>query len=241
MASARSAILTYHSLDRSGSVLSTYPEQFGSQMEYLAASGIPVVPLAKVQKLPGSVALTFDDGFRNLRQHALPVLERYRLPATVFVVSRHCGGLNDWSSQPVRGIPRLELMNWTELSELAQAGSEIGAHTLHHPDLSALSEDRIDEEIRNCRAEIEDRTGAAVISLAYPYGSSTPAVRRIAQQYFELACGTSLRFVTPASDPYDLPRIDTYYLQTQLRFRNLLTNGGAAYLTLRRLLRRFRR
>src|SRR6202043_11676 len=99
MTSGESAILTYHSLDDSGSVISVPPALFRRQMDFLAASGIPVVPLNEVMKRPGSVAITFDDGFRNFADHAVPVLERHRLPATVFVVSRYCGLTNDWPSQ----------------------------------------------------------------------------------------------------------------------------------------------
>src|SRR5580700_4908300 len=108
----RSAILTYHSLDDSGSVISTPPVVFRRQMEFLAQSGIPVVPLDQAVARPGSVALSFDDGFGNLADHALPVLEQYHLPATIFVVSRYCGKMNNWPSQPAGGVPQLPLLSW---------------------------------------------------------------------------------------------------------------------------------
>jgi len=95
MTAGRSAILTYHSLDDSGSVLSMPPSVFRRQMEFLASSSIPVVPLDEAVRRPNCIALTFDDGFRNLLDHAIPVLDRLRLPATIFVVSGYCGGLND--------------------------------------------------------------------------------------------------------------------------------------------------
>ena len=64
-----SAILTYHSLDDSGSVVSVSPEVFVSQMEWLSARGAPVVPLAEVCRTPGAVALTFETHFQmNIRQ-----------------------------------------------------------------------------------------------------------------------------------------------------------------------------
>src|ERR1700722_15438811 len=101
----RSTILTYHSLDDSGSVISTHPEIFRRQMDFLAASGVPVVPLAETLERAGSGAKTFDDGFRNLLDHAVPVLEQYHFPATIFVVGNYCGGHNDWPSQPKDAVP----------------------------------------------------------------------------------------------------------------------------------------
>ena len=80
----RSTILMYHSLDNSGSVISARPEVFRRQMEFLAASRIPVVPLAEALQRAGSVAITFDDGFRNVLDHAVPALARVWFPGHDF-------------------------------------------------------------------------------------------------------------------------------------------------------------
>jgi peptidoglycan/xylan/chitin deacetylase (PgdA/CDA1 family) len=205
-----SAILTYHSLDDGNSPTSLPPPVFRRQMETLVRQGIRVVPLAEILAAPGAVALTFDDGYANFLLHALPVLEQYRLPVAVFVVTGR------WAAAPT-----LELMSWSDLARLAQAGVTLGAHTVHHP-------------MRDCRAELEDRTGQAVEALAYPYGISTPAVRRLAREHFRLACGTALRFLSRAEDPWDLPRIDVHYLRRRFWFEQLMRPGGRAYLTLRR-------
>src|SRR4051812_41291799 len=123
MESARSAIIMFHSLDASGSVLSTAPDRFRDQMDWLANSGIPVAPLAESTNVPGSIALTFDDGFRSFLQHGLPILERRRFPATVFVVSGFCGRNNRWPGQNP-AAPELELMSWSEVREAAAHGIE---------------------------------------------------------------------------------------------------------------------
>src|SRR5580693_5435107 len=139
MTSGRSAILTYHSLDDSGSVISIPPALFRGQMEFLAESGIPVVPLDQVMQRPGSVAITFDDGFRNFADEALPVLERHRFPATVFVVSRYCGGMNNWPSQSAAKVPCLPLLSWAQLRDFPDLIA-VGAHTATHPDLTRLAD-----------------------------------------------------------------------------------------------------
>src|SRR6266568_4934854 len=177
MGSAKSAILTFHSLDTSGSVLSIAPERFRDQMEWLAGSGIRVAPLAELRNDSESIALTFDDGFRNFLQHGLPILEKYRLPATVFVVTGYCGRNNRWPGQNA-GIPELELMSWAELRDVAALGIELGAHTVNHPNLTGIPELQVAGELYDCKAAIEDQTGKPVRSFAYPYGASNPAVRQ---------------------------------------------------------------
>jgi hypothetical protein len=117
-------------------VISVAPDLFRRQMEALAASRVKVVPLEAIFEHPGAVAITFDDGFVNVAEHAAPVLERLALPATVFVVSGYCGKRNNWPTQPA-GIPQLPLMDWTALRGLPPLFS-LGAHTVNHPDLSGL-------------------------------------------------------------------------------------------------------
>jgi peptidoglycan/xylan/chitin deacetylase (PgdA/CDA1 family) len=236
----RSAILTYHSLDDSGSVISTPPAVFRRQMEFLAQSGIPVVPLDQAVARPGSVAISFDDGFGNLADHAIPVLERYHLPATIFVVSRYCGKLNNWPSQPAGGVPQLPLLSWQELSALPKLIS-IGAHTATHPDLSRLAAAECEREMSECNDEIEHRLNRRAPWLAYPYGTSSQLVRSLAARKFELAVGTSLQFLSAQSDRLDLPRIDTYYFRGWFPLERLFTPVGRLYTGIRGLLRNIRK
>jgi peptidoglycan/xylan/chitin deacetylase (PgdA/CDA1 family) len=236
----RSAILTYHSIDDSGSVISTPPAVFRRQMEFLAASGIPVTPLDRVTEQPGSVAITFDDGMGNLAGHALPLLEKYRLPATIFVVSDYCGRRNDWPSQPAGMVPTLPLMDWSDLGALP-AGVTVGAHTATHPDLSRLPARECEREMSTSRQEIEQRLGKPVRWFAYPYGSSSPQVRGLAGKHFDLAVGTSLRLLPRRPDRVDLPRIDTYYLRDSFPLERLFSSSGEVYIAVRSLLREARR
>jgi peptidoglycan/xylan/chitin deacetylase (PgdA/CDA1 family) len=233
------AILTYHSLDASGSVISITPERFRWQMEWLARSGTPVVPLTRIRETPGAVALTFDDGFRNFFEQALPVLAEYRYPATVFVVSGHCDGRNNWPGQS-SGVPMLELMGWSEVAEAASLGIELGGHTVCHPRLTELSEARVREELRACRSEIEQRAGCAVSSFAYPYGSCDTRVRELTAAEYKLACGTGLGYVSAGADRFELPRLDVYYLRSPRWFEAIHSAQGKVYLAGRRWLREAR-
>ena len=241
MTGGRSSILTYHSLDTANSVISVAPQLFREQMASLAEMNIPVVSLAVIRETEGAVALTFDDGFQNFFQHAFPVLQEYNFPATVFAVSGYSGRQNTWPSQPLRPfVPTLDLMSWSELEQISKAGVSVGSHTMTHPRMSRLPDAEVENELRISRSDLEDRTGKAVDAFAYPYGDSTPAVRRAVARYFRLACGTQLNFVSPDSDPIELPRIDAYYLHNRFCFQALGTRYGTAYIAVRRSLRDMR-
>lgn len=228
-----SVILTYHSLDDSGSVVSTSPASFLRQMEWLHGQQVPIVTLEQVTTTPGSIAITFDDGLVNFVDHGLPVLERLRFPATLFVVSGACGGTSSWS----RIGQHLPVLDWSELEAVPADLVEIGSHTASHVDLRTLSPQEIDEELRSSRAAIEDRLGRAVASLAYPYGASNSLVREVAGRHYERACGTTLTYVDGPGDPFDLPRIDTFYLRRAFWFERVMRRAGRSYLGIRRRLR----
>ncbi len=204
-------------------------------MESLANGPAKIVPLQDAAKRPGSIALTFDDGFRNFRTEAAPLLERYRFPATVFVVTGYCGKTNGWPAQGAR-IPELPLMDWDELREISERGFEIGAHTVRHPNLQALSADSARQEMQDSKSEIEDRLGRSVTQFAYPYGKIPNSVR----PPFDLACGTRMAYLAADVDPLDLPRIDSYYLRSGPSVRSLFSRSTATYLGARAIVRNLR-
>ena len=209
-------------------------------MESLAQSGMPVVALDQVLSVSGSVALTFDDGYRNFADLALPVLEKLQFPATLFVVSEFCGGRNEWPDQPAGVVPSLPLLSWEELATLPPSIA-IGAHTKTHRDLRKLSREACERELFDSGQEIEQHTGRPARWLAYPYGASSPELRRLAGRHFELAVGTTLAYVSRRSDPFDLPRIDAYYLRRERSLGQIFSGSSAVYLSVRRALRAARK
>ena len=240
MKQTASAILTYHSLDDSGSVISIHPDVFREQIECFLKLQIPIVALSDVQRMPGSVALTFDDGYQNFLEFGYPILAKYGLPATLFIISGYCGRQNGRSRNQSSARRPAGFMSLSVLRKLAASGIEIGAHTAHHPDLTAISPQDAAQEINESRLRLEDWLGCAVEAFAYPYGMHTPAVQRLVEQHFRLACGTSLSFVTGKCDQFNLPRLDVYYLRRRLWYSRLMTPSGRAYIALRRLLRQAR-
>jgi peptidoglycan/xylan/chitin deacetylase (PgdA/CDA1 family) len=233
-----SAIFTYHSIDESGSVISTSPETFRRQMEALAASGAKAVPLRDIGAHPEAVAITFDDGFGNFADHALPVLERLSLPASVFVVSGYSGKRNNWPGQQPE-CPELPLLSWSALRDLPPAIS-LGAHSITHPDLRALNDAELLHEVRGSRLEVEQATGRAVSTFAYPYGAVDRRSAAVVRSEFTIACGTRLRYVGADADRAVLPRLDVYYLKSPTWFARPFGLSTKTYIGFRRCLREAR-
>lgn len=240
-------ILTYHSLDSTGSVVSTAPEEFAAQMNYLVEAGFTGISLrtaihhfAVHGMWPAkSVVLTFDDGFENFCSAALPVLLRHEFTATLFIVSGYMGKYNDWSPPPP-GLGRQKIVSWRQAAAVAAAGMEIGSHTQMHPDLRRCSPAEREREISGSRAEIEDHLNAAVQSFAFPYGWVSREALRLTRQEYLASCTTVLRRAN--GDSLDLlPRVDTYYLKSRHNFERLLHGRLDLYLSLRRWGRRLRR
>jgi peptidoglycan/xylan/chitin deacetylase (PgdA/CDA1 family) len=240
------SILTYHSLDDSGSVLSTAPQVFAEQMKILSELDVEVISL---EDAPGAllnaaagarlVAITFDDGFRNIFEAGFPVLQRYGFSATVFLVSDYCGRDNSWPSQPAF-IQRRPLLGWTEVKEMSAAGIVFGGHTRTHPDLRSVTSAVAGEEIVSSKKAIEDAVGRSVRSFAYPYGAYNEEVKRLAKMHFSLACTTQLDFAGAESDLFALERLDTYYLRRPALFRRLFSVELNLYIRLRRTIRDLR-
>lgn len=121
-------------------------------------------------------AVTFDDAYRSVHERALPVLESLGVPATVFVPTALVGserpmawpGTDQWLGSPHED--ELTPMSWDELTELTELGWELGSHSRTHPRLPTLGPDALREELEGSRADLEERTGRACGSIAYPYG-----------------------------------------------------------------------
>lgn len=239
------AILAYHSIDDTGSVLSTSPRIFAEQMRTLSELDADIVDIKEVGRRKNRgidnpmIALTFDDGFSNVHEHAFPVLQRYGFPATVFVVTDYCGEMNSWPSQPSK-IPHQSLLSWEQIREMSRYGIDFGSHTRTHPDLATISTHEVVEELLGSKKAIEDALGVPADTFAYPYGSYRDWVKELIRGHFSLACSTTLGFVRPESDCFALERLDMFYLRRLNLLRHLFSPVAGSYIWLRRSMRALR-
>jgi peptidoglycan/xylan/chitin deacetylase (PgdA/CDA1 family) len=209
-------------------------------MEALARSGVKVVRLQELRSTPApAVAITFDDGFQNFCDVAAPALATHNFPATVFLVTNHCGGKNDWPSQPA-GIPELPLMSWQTITELSRSGIDFGAHTAAHPNLSLLDERAMRDEILSSKARVEDATGQPACSFAYPYGVMPEPAQILVARQFAVGCSTRLGWVNAASRAEALERLDVYYLRFSYFFEHLFEPFAEWTIALRAALREWK-
>ena len=244
----RVAVLTYHAVGPSKSILSVKPEDFREHVESIARAGRPVVPPSRLadgfdESPPvedGSFAFTFDDGYTGVADYAAPVLESFGFPYAIFLVTSRVGRDNDWPGQPA-WVERAPLLDWGRIEKLVASGAEIGAHTASHADLSEMLAPEARDEIEESRAEIERRLGVSPRIFAYPGGRSGGPARRIAGSLFDACFGTRHARMGESDDRAEIPRIETFYFREHARFRRLLASNVDARLAVRRALRRLRR
>jgi peptidoglycan/xylan/chitin deacetylase (PgdA/CDA1 family) len=237
------AILTYHSIDPSGSVISLSPERFREHMDLLVGRRVPVLRVRDLlaPQCAAGVALTFDDGFENFATIVWPILRDRNLPASVYVATDWVGRDNAWDPADAR-IPRMSLMDWPTLADLAREGLEVGSHTRSHPRLPSLSDADLDRELGEARETITARLGREVMGLAYPYGDYDARVATATQRAgYEYALTTELQLLSDESAPcLALPRIDAFYLAKPGVMEMWGTPALRRYLVFRRAARRAR-
>ena len=233
-------VLTFHSFGTSRAVTSTDPSWFDDTLALLSGSGFRCLDLTDwvergSPEEPRGYAITIDDGLRSILK-IRESLSRHRATATVFLVTGRVGSSNAWLGQPSR-VPTEPLLSWDEIEELTKHGFRFAAHGVSHIRLDLCESSRIEAELRGSRDAIEARLGAKCPLFSYPYGTVTRDIRELSSRHFRAGFGTRLDFADSLQDPFDLARIDAFYLRSP-RVREALIAGEArSLLRWRRALR----
>jgi peptidoglycan/xylan/chitin deacetylase (PgdA/CDA1 family) len=174
-------VLYYHRVGRfapgEARKMNVEPERFRAQMKLLREKHRPVSLDEVVAGAPaGSVAVTFDDGYRDLMEHALPVLREFRIPATFFVVVEAVGGKDGW----YRGDR--DIVTWEDLRALVAAGLGVGSHSLTHARLDRCDEATARRELVESKRVLEEKLSMRVDHFAWPQGESTEVARQAAAE-----------------------------------------------------------
>jgi peptidoglycan/xylan/chitin deacetylase (PgdA/CDA1 family) len=236
------AILTYHSIDDSGSPISVRPDAFSRHVRWLASGTVTVTTVEELVKLPPSadaVAITFDDGFRNFEEHAQALLDRH-MPVTVFVVSDRVGKTNAWDDRPSSRIPVLPLLDWPALARLRDRGVVLGAHSRTHADLTRMTPSELEDEVLGSADVIAREAGARPTLFAYPYGRVNSLVAAVVGSAYPFGCTTAFLPLSDDCAAERLPRLDMYYMQRRGRIEQWGTPAFQRFITLRHQLRRVR-
>ncbi len=161
--------------------------------------------------------LSFDDGFHNILDNALPILQEFSIPAAIFVVTGFVGASYEavaqycathWSSYAAP----IEMLSWSDLAELQRLGITIGSHSHTHARFSLLqTRSQLVNEITVSKQELEQRLGAECRYISWPYGrlsdASQESLAFVQEAGYSGCFGGHRGRVRPGvTNPFSIPR-----------------------------------
>ena len=207
--------------------LSVSPQAFDEQLAFLAYNGYRTIRASDLVEhllygapLPEKpIVLTFDDGYADAYDAAFPLLKKYGMVATFFVVTQYLE-----SKKP-------GYATWAQLQEMANAGMEIGSHTADHPDLRGKSIVFQNGQIAGSKQLIEMRLpGVTVKTFCYPSGKYDATTLAVLRMSGYLGAVTEIQGVRQTSDDvYEMRRIrvrGSYSLNDYAYWLNWFINSG---------------
>ncbi len=262
-------ILMYHSIGHNRAQFTVTPEEFEKQMSFLKSSGRECLRLSEFASrlrsgtLPvNAVAVTFDDGYEDNFNEALPILKKHSTPATIFISTAYIGkeftlkkgdlpatasadavNLNAGSSTPIVASS-LSVMDIDQIRELSNGGLvEIMPHGHSHGILRDMNREDALKDISQSKQMIEGITGKPVVCFAYPYGKySNETIEIVSSLRFQSAVTVKEKIIEPQSNgsqvnPLELPRMAISATTSMAEFKCKVAKSRR-YLAIKRLLRR---
>jgi peptidoglycan/xylan/chitin deacetylase (PgdA/CDA1 family) len=201
-------IMMYHSINpKSNAVLKALivnPQTFERQVCFLKKGGYNILPLETLgelirdnKKLPSkAVALTFDDGYKDFYKYAFPILKRYRMPATMFII--------------VDEVGRHDRLSWEEIKEMQASGLiTFGSHCMGpEPLINIRSEVELKRQIFYSKKVLESKLGRPVNTFSYPEGFLNQNIRALViEAGYKLAVSTKTGNCYSPRDLFALKRV----------------------------------
>jgi peptidoglycan/xylan/chitin deacetylase (PgdA/CDA1 family) len=202
--------------------LTVSPAAFERQVRYLVENGFSILTAGQVERAvrrgeplaARAVALTLDDGYDDSFTQAFPILRRYGLDGTLFLVTGTVGTEGH--------------VTWEAAREMLGEGIDFGSHSVSHPDLTTLTDRALSEELRGSKAEMEAHLAKPITQIAYPSGRYDERVKEEARRAGYLAgWKKGGGWVTPDSDPLLLPRVRVRGGTTMAQFIRKVTHRPA--------------
>ncbi|KAF0202699.1 MAG: putative xylanase/chitin [Gallionellaceae bacterium] len=135
---------------------------------YKGLSMSAAMPYLRGEKRGRVAVITFDDGYVDTLEQALPILQKHGFSATCYVISQRTGQYNDWDAASLN--VRKSLMNDEQVRAWQAAGMEVGAHSRTHPRLTGCTDAELQDEIAGSKTDLEKLLGQPVTQFCYPYG-----------------------------------------------------------------------
>jgi len=203
----------------------------------LGLRGVGMAELLRAREVGAGdrlIGLTFDDGYADFAEYAAPLLARFGMTATVYVLPGSFGGTNEWDAGP-----RLPLMDADQVRAVAAAGHEVGSHSASHARLAGADAHRLTAEITDSRQALQDLLQQPVPGFCYPYGSfDDAAMEAVRGAGYDYACVTGNYrpggrfalprcYVSPADRvPHLLARGVRHHVRQLAAGRSQPTTGG---------------
>lgn len=234
MASINIPILMYHSIEsmpKSTTMRSLHvsPNRFKFQMWLLKILGYKglsmreLKPYLNGEKTAKVVGITFDDGYQNNLINAAPILKKFNFSATCYLVSNCIGTSNTWDAS--QRITQRPLMSYQEIQAWIDLGMDIGAHTHNHVDLEKVSRLQAENEITQCKVELENIFKLSIVDFCYPFGKFNESIVNIVKNAGFISATTMVRGkANKGSNILKLPRIPiTHHTLPHLFLAKVLT------------------
>lgn len=190
-----------------------HPQRFASQMRWLKRLGYTGLSLADLdpylrgEKKGRVVGITFDDGYQNVHDNALPVLTELGFSSTNFIVSGEVNGENTWAQ--ATGSPAAKLMCESSIRNWVQSGQEIGSHTITHVHLAKVAPEEALRQLAQSKLDLEQMLQQEISSFCYPYGSYSPEVKaQVEALGYKRAVTTERGLASPQDEAHALPRVN---------------------------------
>lgn len=210
--------------------LTVTPKKFRRQMHWMARLGYrglsmtDLLPYIRGEQSGKVFGITFDDGYRNVLENALPVLLSLNFTSTTYFVANQFDGSNVWDHD--KGIPPSPLMSKNEARRWVAAGQEAGSHTLDHVHLTKISSDLAHQQIAYSKSRLEDALQVAINAFCYPYGDENEQVRDMVRATgYSNATTTKRGLALTTDDLFGLPRVTVSRSTHLLRFLQKCLTG----------------
>ncbi len=230
-------ILLYHRIDNVKNdplCLAVSPQHFEKHLRFLKEN-YNILPLYELSKkllnntIKGNeVAITFDDGYKDNFINALPLLEKYEVPATIFITTNFLGeeASFEWDMKYL-DTERAIFLDENQIKLLSKNPLiEIGAHTNNHVQLANLTEEEQRIEIISGKNKLEQIIGKKIVMFAYPFGDiydfNKTSQKILNELGFDFAYSNVQRLATITKNNLSIPRINIRNCDISLLSKKLL-------------------
>lgn len=222
-------IIYYHSISNEG-IRSHNINSFYEQMNWLKQMGytsitlseLPAVLLGQSKVNEPWVVITFDDGYKDNVEFALPILEEFGLVATFFIVSSWVNS----SDYRYRGYQDVAPISKDEILRLVESGMEIGSHTHTHRMCTRVLDEsfaELNKEISLSKEILQEMIGQEVNSFSYPNGQKGAFSKEtrdvLLVNGIKISCTTLWGKVNETCDILSLPRCEISNMDSLFDFK----------------------